>query len=111
MLVANPVSYIVQKLLVHARRKPDDRSKDVLYIHDTLTLFAGSLPVLCQLWCDGVRPALGLRAQVKIRRAIRECFDDVTDTVRGAALMATGRSLSPGQLRETCRAGLLQILD
>jgi len=46
-----------------------------------------------------------------VGRAIRECFDAVTDTVRGAALMATGRSLSPGQLRETCRAGLLQILD
>jgi hypothetical protein len=57
VLVANPVSYIVQKLLVHARRKSDDRSKDVLYIHDTLTLFAGSLPVLYQLWCDGVRPS------------------------------------------------------
>jgi hypothetical protein len=111
VLVANPVSYIVQKLLIHGRRKPDDRAKDVLYIHDTLALFAGTLPELHRLWCDAVRPALELRAQVRVRRAVRELLDDVTDTVREAARMAAGRSVSPGQLRETCRAGLLQILD
>jgi hypothetical protein len=36
VVITNPVSYIVQKLLVSDKRKASERAKDVLYIHDTL---------------------------------------------------------------------------
>jgi hypothetical protein len=108
--IANPVSYIVQKLLVSGKRKPSERAKDVLYIHDTLELFAGSLPDLRRVWSDEVGPALGHRGATKVRRATGLLFSGVTDTVREAAMMATGRSLSPNGLREACQAGLAQII-
>ena len=41
--VANPASFVVQKLLIHRRRSVDDRARDLLYFHDTLQLF-GSRP-------------------------------------------------------------------
>jgi hypothetical protein len=109
--IANPVSYIVQKLLVNGKRKPGERSKDVLYIHDTLELFAGSIPALRTVWSDEVGPALGQHGITKVRRATGRLFSVVTDTVREAARMATGRSLSPDRVRETCRAGLAQIIE
>jgi hypothetical protein len=108
--IANPVSYIVQKLLVSGKRKPGERAKDVLYIHDTIELFAGSLPDLRQLWSDAVLPALGSRVEAKARQATRRLFSEVTDTVREAAMMAAGRSLSANGLREVCQAGVTQIL-
>lgn len=33
--VANPASFVAQKLLIHRRRNVDDRARDVLYIFDT----------------------------------------------------------------------------
>ena len=46
VLIANPVSYLAQKLLISAKRTPGARAKDILYIHDTLSLFSRSLPEL-----------------------------------------------------------------
>ncbi len=109
--IANPVSYIAQKLLVSGKRKPAERAKDVLYIHDTLELFAGSLPDLRRLWSSAVRPALGSRGEAKIRRAARQLLAELTDAVRGAALMARERSLSPDRIRETCHVGVTQIFE
>lgn len=109
--IANPVSYIVQKLLVSGKRKPGERAKDVLYIHDTLELFAGSIPDLRRLWGDAVRPALGSRAEAKARQTTRRLFAGVTETVRESARMATGRAVSPDGLLELCALGLKHILD
>jgi hypothetical protein len=109
--IANPVSYIVQKLLVSGKRKPSERAKDVLYIHDTLELFAGSLPDLRRLWRDAVRPALGPSTEAKMRRATGRVFAGVTDTVRAAAKMATRRAVSSDGLLELCELGLKRVLD
>ena len=109
--IANPVSYIVQKLLVSGKRKPTERAKDVLYIHDTLELFASSLPDLRRLWSDAVRPSLGSRGEAKTREATRRLFSEVTDTIREAAMMAAGRSMSANGLREVCHAGVTQLLS
>lgn len=103
--VANPVTFIAQKLLVSGKRKPNERAKDVLYIHDTLELFGRSLPELGQLWVDDVAPRLGSRIKAKIQQAGRRLFEEVTDITREAALMTTGRQLSPESLLEACQAG------
>lgn len=109
--IANPVRYIVQKLLVSGKRKPRERAKDVLYIHDTLELFAASLPNLRRLWSDALRPSLGSRGEAKTREATRRLFSEVTDTIREAAMMAAGRSVSANGLREACHAGVTQLLS
>ena len=110
VMIANPVCYIVQKLLISGKRKPGERAKDVLYIHDTLELFGGSLQELRALWIDSVRPMLGPGVEAKIRQASSRLFSEMTDTVRQASLMATGRSLSANALLELCQVGLTQIL-
>jgi hypothetical protein len=40
VLLPNPVSYVAQKLLIQQERTPKKRPDDVLYVHDTLMLFA-----------------------------------------------------------------------
>jgi hypothetical protein len=109
--IANPVAYIVQKLLVNIKRKPNERAKDVLYIHDTLELFGASTSDLRHIWTERVQPELGRRTEAKLQQARRRLFTDVTDTIREAALMATGRTLSPDGLLETCQVGLARIID
>jgi hypothetical protein len=109
--VVNPVSYVVQKLLVHAKRKPDDRAKDVLYVHDTIELFAASLHDLRPIWTNSVSPALERRTIARLREARVQIFGEVTDVTRKAALMAAGRRLTPEALVETCHAGLQRLLD
>jgi hypothetical protein len=68
--IANPVSYIVQKLLVSGKRKPSERAKDVLYIHDTLELFGASIPELRAAWFDQVRPQLVSRTEARVRHSV-----------------------------------------
>ena len=46
VMLANPVSFIAQKLLIQKYRKPEKKAQDALYIHDTLELFGGELPAL-----------------------------------------------------------------
>ena len=40
MQIANPVSFLVQKILIHGRRSRDQRAKDILYMYDTIETFA-----------------------------------------------------------------------
>ena len=61
ILLPNPVSFIVQKLLIHDKRKSGKKAQDVLYIHDTLELFGGSLDELRALWVDQIRPSMAAR--------------------------------------------------
>ena len=103
--IANPVAYIAQKLLVCDKRKPHERAKDVLYMHDTLELFGGSMPELHRVWVESVGPQLDPRTNAKVLQARRRLFAEVTDTIRDATLMATGRALSPEGLLEACQAG------
>ena len=110
VLIANPVSYIAQKLLISAKRRPDERSKDILYIHDTLSLFARSLTELHDIWINRVTFALGSRAAAQVRRSRDRLFTDVTDAIRHAATMAPGRGLTPDSLLEVCQEGLGRVI-
>ncbi len=110
--VPNPASFIAQKLLVLRKRKPEKRSKDLLYIHDTLILFGGAVDEARRSWetvCR--RQHVGLRESVE--RAVSEQFDQVSDLVRDAAdiAAATGRPSppSPERLAATCRLGARRI--
>ena len=107
--IPNPVSFIVQKLLIHRRRKRADRAKDVLYVHDTIELFGGSLDDMSIIWRSSVAPALSPSARTKLRRAIR-LFDTTGDTIREASIMATPRVLTPQMVQELCQVGLARVV-
>lgn len=111
LLVPNPVSFIVQKLLIHDRRIGNKKAQDVLYIHDTLELFGGALDDLRALWVDKVRPTMPEKTAKRAEKAAVALFEQVTDTVRDAARIPQDRRLTPEVLRSACVYGLGEILD
>lgn len=107
--VANPVSYIAQKLLIHKKRKPDDQAKDIIYIHDTIELFAASLEHLHTVWIDQVRPAMHPNAAGQVESGSRSLFDNLNDNLRRAAASVANRHLEPEVVRVVCERGLARL--
>lgn len=56
--IANPVSFLAQKILIHRRRTRDERAKDILYMHDTIETFATRIDELRAEWGTNIRPEL-----------------------------------------------------
>lgn len=104
--VANPTHFMAQKLLIHERREPRSRAKDILYVHDTIELFGASLDVLNQEWNVRARSLLPEKAVATVESAADVLFAKVTDDARRAGQSAAGRALSAKALQELCRAGL-----
>lgn len=109
--VANPAAFIVQKLLIQRERKPGKRAQDLLYIHDTLEIFANALPVLNGIWSEKIRPTVGKSKAREVVETSAATFATVTDTIREAALMAQGRDLSPERLQGLCQAALSEVIN
>jgi hypothetical protein len=103
--VANPVSFLTQKILIQDVRDRKDRAKDILYIHDTIETFAGNLAELRELFAREIRPKLPVKRAREVSNAADARFGAVDDTIREAAQMVVGRKLSPEALTEICRAG------
>ncbi|MGQ0642593.1 MAG: GSU2403 family nucleotidyltransferase fold protein [Gemmatimonadaceae bacterium] len=107
--IANAVSFVVHKLLIHRDRRPDKRPQDILYVHDTLELFGGELETLRKLWVEHVRPAM-VPSRVKVFQRLRgDVFGSVTDIIREAARIPQHRRLVPGDVRRVCELGLAEI--
>lgn len=56
--IANPVSFLAQKILIHRRRNRDERAKDILYMHDTIDTFATRIDDLGVEWLSDIRHQL-----------------------------------------------------
>jgi hypothetical protein len=110
ILVANPVSFIVQKLLIHEKRKGSKKGQDVLYIHDTLELFGAALDELRMVWRDQVRPGMREKTAKRVEQSARALFEQVTDAIRESARIPQDRHLTPGVLRAACEYGLQEIV-
>jgi hypothetical protein len=110
LFVPNPTSFIVQKLLIHADRHASKKAQDVLYIHDTLELFGGSLGELRRLWVEAVRPGVAKPWARRVEATAGELFAEVTDTIRDAAWIPQDRRLAPEDLQRACAYGLGEIL-
>jgi len=110
LLVPNPVSFILQKLLIHGDRKAPKKAQDVLYIHDTLALFGGSLDQLRALWVDEVCATMPARTTKRAVTIAKGLFRDVTDTIREAARIPQDRRLLPERVRAACQYGLEEVL-
>ena len=108
-MLANPVSFIAQKLLIHKYRRPDKRSQDALYIHDTLDLFGGELPALRGLWREKSAPSLPATTKKTIEQARQDQFAAVTDVIRTAARIPQDRVLTPERMQAACAYGLEEI--
>jgi hypothetical protein len=108
--VPNPTSFIVQKLLIYSARPPSKKAQDVLYIHDTLQLFGGSLSELRGLWVDHIRPGMPARSARRTETIARDLFAQVTDTIREAARIPQDRRLTPENVQRACEYGLAEIL-
>lgn len=110
--IANPVSFLAQKLLILDRRDPDKQAKDILYLHDTLQIVSPLQPRL-----KAVRPLieaeLPARTVRELHQRIETWFASVTDPVRGAAAIARGMQRpqppSPAAIAAACRVGLRQV--
>lgn len=106
ILVPNPVSFMVQKFLIHGRRDANKKAQDVLYIHDTLELFSGSLEQLRIVWADEVRPKMAARTAKTAMTTASHVFESVTDVVRDAARIRQDRRLQPENIRAASLYGL-----
>lgn len=111
VLLANPVSFIIQKALIHKYRKGDKKAQDVLYIHDTLELFGASLDQLRAVWANDVRPGMPPKTAKTATTIGTELFREVTDTIRDAARIPQDRQLTPEGVRAVCEYGLQEILQ
>lgn len=108
--IPNPVSFVVQKLLSHDERAPRKRAQDVLYIHDTLELFAPKLGELATLWQTELRATLRARWLERLDRKREALFGALNDTVRDAAAIPPDRHLDPERVRAMCSAALEELL-
>jgi hypothetical protein len=105
--VPNPAAFLAQKILIRDKRNLAKRAKDALYIHDTIETFGGNLQAIRNEWESNVRPALHANAMRRVEGAADKHFQEVDDTLREAARIATGRNLTPGMVREVCGYGWL----
>jgi hypothetical protein len=106
------VTYLAQKVLVLPDRERDKQSNDVVYVHDTLMMFADNLPALSQLW-ESVKARLTKKQVRDVGRSITTLFGQVDDRIRRAAIVAreTGRGSPPSAelIRARCHDGLQAI--
>ncbi len=109
VLVANPLCFMVQKLLIQKYRLANKRAQDVLYIYDTIELFGALLDGFHQQWNTGVAPALGDLAD-EVRQVSVQTFADTNDIIREAARIPADRNLSPEQIQATCSYAFERML-
>jgi len=107
----NAAAFLAQKILIHDKRDRTDRAKDVLYIHDTIETFGRNLLAIREEWKMKVRPGLHVKAARQVEHAGIAFFRETNDTIREAALIGTGRNLSPEMVREVCIYGWQQIFS
>lgn len=109
VVVANPVSFIAQKLLIRNERSPEKRAQDALYLHDTIELFGSNLDALREIWRGVLRRSLPERTARRIEAACEEQFGAVTDVIRAASRIPQDRLLRPERMQQVCDYGLQQI--
>lgn len=107
--IANPVAFLVQKILIHRRRERQDRAKDILYMRDTIEVFGARLAGLADLWRSDVAGHLQSRHSNMVSRASREMFGQVSDDIRRAAEISTERALDPEEIRQACYHGFTEV--
>jgi Nucleotidyltransferase len=107
--IANPVSFLAQKILIHRRRNRDERAKDILYMHDTIDTFATRIDDLGVEWVRDIRHQLHANNVRTVQSAATTLFGAVTDPIRAASRIVQERNLNPEAIRETCNVGFNRV--
>lgn len=107
----NPISFVIQKLLIHSKRPAHKKAQDVLYIHDTLQLFGASLDTLSTVWREEVRPKMPARTVKTAMTIAKDLFKEVTDVTRDAARIPADRVIQPDDIRAASQYGLAELFD
>jgi len=107
--IPNPVTFIVQKLLIRSKREPDKQAQDALYVHDTVDLFANKLDVLNKLWIEQVRPKIASKTATTVESEAPEQFSQVNDIHRSAVRIPLDRRIDPEDFQRACAYGLERI--
>lgn len=106
--IPNPVSFIVQKVLIRDLRAKEKRSQDVLYIHDAFELFAASMDELTPLW-ESLKRSLTGKQRLSVKTAAKEMFEEITDTLREAAAIPSDRRPQPEDMLKLCQYGFGEL--
>ena len=109
--IANPASFLAQKVLIHRRRNREERAKDILYMHDTIDTFRTRINDLGREWIGNIREELHANSIRTVESAAGTLFGAVTDSIRAASRIAQARNLTPEVIRETCNLGCAGIFQ
>jgi hypothetical protein len=107
--IANPASFIAQKILIHGKRTREERTRDILYLHDTLDVFGARMPDLQACWRDKLRGRLSGGSRTAVGRSAHLLFGSLSDDIQRAARIFPERGLDPESIRSICHYGLLEI--
>jgi hypothetical protein len=112
--VVNPIAYVVQKILVLPKRQTaKKKAKDILYLHDTLAVFARSLDELgCQ--AHQLVPNLSANARRDLKKQAETILFVENEAVRNAAELAVlsrGDATTPASVAASLRRGLPRLLS
>lgn len=110
--IPNPAAYLVQKVLVLRSRTPGKQAKDVLYLHDTLAIFADAFPVLGAAWA-ALKPQLDPAHVRTFEERAAGLVASMSDLIRDAARIAADRpgALTPEELLVGLRRGFVEVFD
>ncbi|WP_225031010.1 GSU2403 family nucleotidyltransferase fold protein [Paraburkholderia sp. XV] len=107
--VPNPVSFIIQKLLIRDDRRQLKRlANDVVYIHDALQIFYGAMDDLVPIWKQ-LAGALHPNQQKSVRDGVKELFSEMNDVIREAVTIPTDRKVDPDAMLRLCREGFEEL--
>jgi hypothetical protein len=106
--VPNPVSFMVQKLLIRDRREGRKRAQDVLYISDTLKIFYGAMESdLAPIWKE-LEATLHANQRKSVREGVRELFSQMNDAIREAAEIPNHKR-DPEAILQLCMEGFEEL--
>lgn len=108
--VPNPAAFAVQKLLIHPDREPRKQRQDLLYLHDTLELFADAMPQLRDAWQADVAPHLDRAWIARARATAATLFSAPSDATREAARLSGRPGLTAERLCAVCSAMLDELM-
>lgn len=109
--VPNPVSFMIQKVLIRDGREPRKRAQDVLYIHDALITFGAVIGEdLVPAW-KRLEGTLSVQQKRSVHAGVEELFGDVTDVIREAAGIPAGDrpNMDPAALVAVCQDGFEEL--
>ncbi|OXI18781.1 GSU2403 family nucleotidyltransferase fold protein [Burkholderia sp. AU15512] len=108
--IPNPVSFMIQKLLIREERFVEKRPQDVLYIHDTMNIFGVAIgDDLAPIW-KSLEVTLTDAQRKSVKTGVEALFTEVNDTIRAAAdIPRSDRYIEPVTMLRLCQNGFEEL--